>query len=325
MRKPLSWLRILSLLMGLSLVLAACGTATATETQSPISTPAVGDAPEDADRVSDVVDIPDEAKEITDLVQQDLAEQLNISKDEIRVVSVTAVEWPDSSMGCPKPGMGYLDVITPGYRIVLTASGQTYTYHTGPDSFVLCDEERDDGGGDEVTPEPGMEALVAEAKQDLSKRLNIAVEEIVLKTATSVEWRNSSMGCPKPGMAYLDVVTPGYLIELEAKGQIYSYHAGSDSPFLCEDPERPLTRSDMEKRVMDAAKAHLAQKLDIATGAIEVVRVEPMQWPDASLGCPQPGMSYAQMVTPGYQIILLADGQEYDYRANYETAILCEK
>jgi hypothetical protein len=37
-------------------------------------------------------------------------------------------------------------------------------------------------------------------------------------------------------------------------------------------------------------------------------------WPDGSLGCPQPGMLYTQVLTPGYQVVVEAGGEEYDYR-----------
>lgn len=35
---------------------------------------------------------------------------------------------------------------------------------------------------------------------------------------------------------------------------------------------------------------------------------------DASLGCPEVGVNYAQVVTPGYQFLLTFEGQTYDFR-----------
>ena len=54
------------------------------------------------------------------------------------VVRVTEEEWPDSSLGCPKPGQAYLQVITPGYRVVLGANGKEYEYHTDMASQVIA-------------------------------------------------------------------------------------------------------------------------------------------------------------------------------------------
>ena len=52
------------------------------------------------------------------------------------------IEWNDSSLGCPKPGMNYLQVVTPGYRITLEAQGRRYEYHTDSTSHVVrCDKK----------------------------------------------------------------------------------------------------------------------------------------------------------------------------------------
>ena len=79
-----------------------------------------------------------------DLLQallNDLAKRLGIPVDQITVVHSQAVEWNDSSLGCPQPGMMYLQVITPGFRVVLAAQDQLYNYHTGHrGSFILCGE-----------------------------------------------------------------------------------------------------------------------------------------------------------------------------------------
>ena len=75
-------------------------------------------------------------------INEDLAGRLSISADDISIVEVTEVEWSDSSMDCPEPGMSYLQVITPGYRIILQANDQPYEYHTNRDSyFVYCDDQ----------------------------------------------------------------------------------------------------------------------------------------------------------------------------------------
>jgi hypothetical protein len=59
----------------------------------------------------------------------DLAARLKIAPDNVQVVSVQAMDWPDTSLGCPQPGMFYAQVITLGYRIVLSAEGNQVQYH----------------------------------------------------------------------------------------------------------------------------------------------------------------------------------------------------
>jgi hypothetical protein len=67
--------------------------------------------------------------------------------------------------------------------------------------------------------------------------------------------------------------------------------------------------------IVGLAVADLADRLAIDESAITVVLVEEVAWSDRSLGCPQPGMSYAQVITDGLRFVLEADGVLYDYRS----------
>lgn len=74
-------------------------------------------------------------------IAEDLASRLAIPADEIALVETTEVEWSDSSLDCPQPGVSYLQVITPGYRIILQANDTQYEYHSNRDSyFVYCED-----------------------------------------------------------------------------------------------------------------------------------------------------------------------------------------
>ena len=82
---------------------------------------------------------PAAANPTVDLARTDLAARLKIAVAQIQVVSFEQVEWPDASMGCAKPGVMYIQVITPGYKIVLSADGKTYEYHgKAQDAPALC-------------------------------------------------------------------------------------------------------------------------------------------------------------------------------------------
>jgi hypothetical protein len=47
------------------------------------------------------------------------------------IVSAESVTWNDSSLGCPKPGTMYSQVITPGLKVVVEADGRTFDYRFG--------------------------------------------------------------------------------------------------------------------------------------------------------------------------------------------------
>jgi hypothetical protein len=83
----------------------------------------------------------------------------------------------------------------------------------------------------------GLKNLIERARDDLSQRVSVSAAQIKLVEATEVEWPDSSLGCPQEGMSYLQVITPGYRILLEAGGIQYEYHSNRDTYFVyCENP-----------------------------------------------------------------------------------------
>ena len=59
------------------------------------------------------------------------------------IVSAESVTWSDSALGCPKPGMMYSQVITPGLKVVVEADGRTFDYRFGSgDTPKLCSSTR---------------------------------------------------------------------------------------------------------------------------------------------------------------------------------------
>ncbi len=87
-----------------------------------------------------------------------------------------------------------------------------------------------------------LETLVTRAKDDLAERLNIDFSEISLLNADAVNWADGSLGCPEPGMLYAQVITPGYLIRLEANGAIFEYHASRGTEVVyCKNPQPPTS------------------------------------------------------------------------------------
>jgi hypothetical protein len=87
----------------------------------------------------------------------------------------------------------------------------------------------------------------------------------------------------------------------------------------------PVT-GEVPAEVMAAVTADLSARTGKDAAAATVTKAEAVTWPDGSLGCPQPGVMYTQIVTPGYQVILELDGTTYDYRVSGEgtTIRLCE-
>jgi hypothetical protein len=86
----------------------------------------------------------------------DLARRLGVDPDELEVVSVEEVTWPDGSLGCPEPGMSYTEALVEGSKVVLGHDGRVYVYHAGDDDQPFLCPSDDKDGGHEFLPPPGF-------------------------------------------------------------------------------------------------------------------------------------------------------------------------
>ena len=86
-------------------------------------------------------------------------------------------------------------------------------------------------------------------------------------------------------------------------------------------PEAAGARSEAENLVT-LAREDLAERADVDPDQIVVQGVEEVEFPDASLGVPEPDKMYAQVITPGYVIRLAVDGDAYEYHAAGERVVL---
>jgi len=72
------------------------------------------------------------------------------------------------------------------------------------------------------------------------------------------------------------------------------------------------------------ARETLARELGVRPRAIAVLDVEPVEWPDAALGCPEKGVQYTQVITPGYRMVLELGGKRYPMHVGAGRAVRCD-
>lgn len=114
------------------------------------------------------------------------------------------------------------------------------------------------------------------------------------------------------GGAGFDALVPNVI------GGIFSF----DLTDICKSlenkvPSNPPSQPPPSKAVsIDTIRADLAGRLGVSIADIHVVRVEEGYWPDTALGCPEPGMAYAQVLVRGRRVVLEANGVQYEYHTD---------
>jgi hypothetical protein len=164
------------------------------------------------------------------------AAALGVPEAEVAVVSVTPVTWPDSSLGCGQPDQSYLQVLTPGYRVVLQAGGQRATYHTSDGSMgsvqvVRCESSRQLNLG--ALGASGLDL----ARRDLAERLGGA-EVTLVSSGIAPVTQLACDGTPEPTGAAVPAIVVFEFI-LGAGDTQHQYRAAGERFIYCGPYEAP--------------------------------------------------------------------------------------
>lgn len=77
--------------------------------------------------------------------------------------------------------------------------------------------------------------------KDLSERIHVTREGIIVIQDQSIVWNDGSLGCPQPGVFYTQAQVNGYWVILEAEGKRYDYRVADRGYFfLCNNGFLPI-------------------------------------------------------------------------------------
>ncbi len=181
-------------------------------------------------------------------------------------------------------------------------------------------------GSAEAPAQPDREPTEPDeiAKQVVAGFLSVPVSEITLVSTEAKDFGDPSLGCPEPGMAYPQVITPGHRVILEADGRRFDVRVSGQHGRICRKPgrtgpsrdsdgDRPENSSPVTSQI-DQARTNLAARLDLDASDIRVTDVRPYEPGIASPGCrPDCGTSAEDC---GYLIGLFFDGRRYEYHSH---------
>lgn len=161
-----------------------------------------------------------------------LATELGVPKEQVLVDTVRDVEWRDSSLGCPKPGVAYLSVITPGHRVTLRVDRQVHVVHEADNRAFVCVQTKAMGG---ITPQRDLSfgpQMVA-ARKDLASRLGVSEREVLFLSGEGKTWNDGSLGCPEPGVMYTQAQVHGWVLKFGHRQKVFTYHTDLNRTIPC--------------------------------------------------------------------------------------------
>jgi hypothetical protein len=160
-------------------------------------------------------DMFDPTSAAADMARHALAERLGVTIDQVDLINMVPVEWPDACLGLPAADELCAMVITPGFEITLQVEDQIYVFRTNED-------------GSSVREAPSG-APPAETMRDiLAQRLGVSLSGVEPVAEESVEWNNACLGVQLPDVMCAEVITPGYRLVYNIDGEEYVIHTNQD-------------------------------------------------------------------------------------------------
>ena len=77
-----------------------------------------------------------------------------------------------------------------------------------------------------------------------------------------------------------------------------------------------VSTTAIPREVRRAVVADAAKRFNVAESAVVLTRAEQVTWPDGSLGCPQPGRMYTQMLVAGFRVAAKTTEGELTYHTD---------
>lgn len=184
----------------------------------------------------------------------------------------------------------------------------------------------------------GREEAIQLARETLvrQRRLTVTVD---VREATSTTWRDSALGCPRPGVVSRPVTIDGYRVVLSsADGTSWTVHVGGGEAVICgpstaghptATPAKPAAAETARNaaaglKLAEQARDSLARRLGIRRDLVRIVSYRATTWPDAGLGCPPAGPPLPLVETPGFVISLHAAGRTYEFHSDMTRAVACD-
>ena len=217
-------------------------------------------------------------------------------------------------------------------RVAATALLAMGLFHLGP-AFAQVGETQSEGPKD--TSAAGAQAAVDQARAAAAKQLRAQAGEFTVVTVEPAQWSDSSLGCRKPNSKYQQVMSNGYVVVLERRGQRHTVNVAGTLAVICEPTNRltgtvrqPMSARGLE-RVTTLARQDLANRLRMDVEQIRVANVEPRHWTDDDMNCSSGGGSPASAAPAvaasavGYRLALDASGRTYFYHTDLRSVRAC--
>jgi hypothetical protein len=149
----------------------------------------------------------------------------------------------------------------------------------------------------------------------LAKQMDVPESDIEVVKVESMQWPDGCLGAAQPDEMCTQAIVDGYRIILSVDGREYEFHTDSQGIQVRQVQAEDEGEGEVVGETLPAvvnARQFLAQHLGVAASEIKLVKVEEVDWPNSCLGVEKKNQMCADVITPGYLVLLESGGNQYE-------------
>ncbi len=151
------------------------------------------------------------------------------------------------------------------------------------------------------------------ARSALAGLLGLDSAAVAVLTVQPGQWSDSCLDLGGPAEICAQQIVDGYQVELQAVGALFTYRTDADGANL----RMVLPPVADAQPPVQAARVVLAGQLGLSDpGQVAIIQTLQVYWLNACLGVASPGLACAEVITPGFRILLEAQGARYEFHTN---------
>ncbi len=182
------------------------------------------------------------------------------------------------------------------------------------------DDYNDDRGrsSDDRSTSSQLPSRVANAViVDLSKQTGIPAGQLQVTQYSRQTWSNGCLGLAKPGEVCTQAVVEGWRVVLSNGQRNWVYRSDRNGRVLRLESQSTANNShNLPANVANAVLRDAAQRLNVSSSQVKIVKAERRNWSDGCLGLGRPQDQCQAVVTPGWLVTVKSGKQRLVYRTS---------
>lgn len=179
-------------------------------------------------------------REVIADVKADASARFSQPEGEIEVESAEPTPRDSTPTPCGEGGEGFtvtLRIVDHRYWMQAVEGEEGLAICVVDDAPVTVPDDPDtvsrDGGGDVPVTIAGMPAdLLDRIIDDAAARASVQRDSVSVDSVSDETFNDASLGCPEKGVVYIQVMTPGWVVHVEAGSAVLEYHAATSGAFV---------------------------------------------------------------------------------------------